>query len=241
MTAPEDPPPPGDPRSESHSPPPDNPPPGVRPAGAAARRYAWIPGLIGLLALVYITVNTIRTDSPGVGGLPAGDRMPPFAVPLALSDLDGDANVATEANQGQAGRVPACAVRDPRALNICRLAAGRPVVLAFAFDRAGKACAQQLDDLERVRRRHPQVAVAAVFVRGDRDALRREIRTRGWRFPVGWDRDGAVANLYGVGGCPTITFAGPGRLVRATTTGRLGRPELDRRFAALAGGERMAP
>lgn len=205
------------------------------PAGPAppGRRYGWVVGLAGALALAYITLNTLSTDAPGVRGLPAGARMPPFAVPLALSGLDGDANVATKAGQGAAGRVPACSVRDPRVLNVCALAARRPVVLAFAFDRAGKACARQLDTLERVRRRHPGVAVAAVFVRGDRAALRTEIRDRGWRFPVGYDRDGAVANLYGVGGCPTLTFAYPGRAVRATVTGTLDAAALDRRMGAL--------
>jgi hypothetical protein len=203
---------------------------------APARRFGWVVGLAGVLAVGYITVNTLRTDAPGVKGLAAGARMPPFAVPLALSGLDGDANVATKAGQGDAGRVSACSVRDPRVLNICTLAATRPVVLAFAFDRAGKACSRQLDTLERVRRRHPQVAVAAVFVRGDRAALRSQIRGHGWGFPVGYDRDGAVANVYGVGGCPTLTFAYPGRKVQSSATGTLGAAALDRRMAALARG-----
>ena len=42
-----------------------------------------------------------------------------------------------------------------------------------------------------------------------------------------------MANLYGVGGCPTLTFAYPGRVVRATVTGTLGAAALDRRLGAL--------
>ena len=42
------------------------------------------------------------------------------------------------------------------------------------------------------------------------------IRRRGWRFPVGYDRDGALANLYGVAVCPQITLADRGGRVRRT-------------------------
>ena len=41
------------------------------------------------------------------------------------------------------------------------------------------------------------------FSRKERDELRRLVAARGWRQPVALDEDGAVANLYGVGGCPT--------------------------------------
>ena len=51
--------------------------------------------------------------------------------------------------------------------------------------------------------------------------LRADIRSHGWGFPVGYDRDGAVANLYGVAVCPTITFAYPGGTAMTTTLGLL--------------------
>ena len=47
-------------------------------------------------------------------------------------------------------------------------------------------------------------------VRDDRDTVRDLIRERGWRMPVGYDRDGAVSDLYRVGGCPTFAYAYPG-------------------------------
>ena len=49
---------------------------------------------------------------------------------------------------------------------------------------------------------------AAVAIRGEprRRARARRAR-RGWRLPVGYDHDGAVANAYAVAVCPTITFA----------------------------------
>jgi hypothetical protein len=73
-----------------------------------------------------------------------------------------------------------------------------------------------LDDL---RGRFPEVQFAAVAIRGDRDALRRRVRERGWRLPVGHDRDGAVANAYAVAICPVVTFAARGGEVRRTLLG----------------------
>jgi hypothetical protein len=35
----------------------------------------------------------------------------------------------------------------------------------------------------------------------------------GWTMPVGYDRDGAVSDLYRVGGCPTVAFAYPGGIL----------------------------
>jgi len=132
--------------------------------------------------------------------------MHPFAVPLALSDLDGDANVALKRGQGGAGARPACEVRGPRVLNVCQLWERGPVALAFFAIRSGR-CVDQLDTLERLRRAYPDIEFAAVAIKGDRDDLRRMIRGHGWRFPVGYDRDGALANLYGVAVCPHITYA----------------------------------
>ena len=60
---------------------------------------------------------------------------------------------------------------------------------------------------------------AAVAIRGSRDALRRRVRDRGWRLPVGHDRDGAVANEYAVAVCPTITLARRGGRVLKTLLG----------------------
>ena len=40
-----------------------------------------------------------------------------------------------------------------------------------------------------------------------------------WRLPVGWDRDGAVANAYAVAVCPAITLARRGGTVVRTLLG----------------------
>ena len=77
------------------------------PAAPAARgtsRYTWIVGVAAVLALAYITLNTLGTDAPGSRGVPNGERLPPFAVPLALSNLEGDARSTPPRRAGCAGR-----------------------------------------------------------------------------------------------------------------------------------------
>ncbi len=218
-------------RLEGHGVPP---PPPERKRG----RYGWIVGIGFLVWIVYITLNTLRTDSPGSRGVPDNAPLPAFAAPLALSNLDGDANIASRRDQGAAGRRPACAVRGPRILNSCQLAERGPVVLTFYASRAGQACPRQLDTIERTRREFPGVQFAAVAIRGDRGDLRRMIRERGWRFPIAFDRDGQVANIYRVAGCPTTTLAYPGGIVMHSYLGLLGERRLRRAVARLVAGSR---
>jgi len=58
--------------------------------------------------------------------------------------------------------------------------------------------------------------------------------------PVGWDRDGVLANLYCVAVCPHITYARwPGR-VHGTSLGTVTRRELDRRISRAVLASRRA-
>jgi hypothetical protein len=201
-----------------------------RPPGAS--RYGWFLGVVGVLLLGLVLLNGARSHGPGSRGVQVGARMPAFAAPLALGTLTGDVNVATKAGQGDAGSVPACAVRRTDVLNVCRLWERGPVVLAF-FATRGAECTRELDALEAVRRRHPGVQFAAVSIRGNRDDVRRLVRRHAWRFPVGYDSDGITANLYGVAVCPQVTYALPGGRVTGTSLGELGPREIDARVRAL--------
>jgi len=220
-------------RDRGEEPPPKAAPPQPPPPQPPARRstVTWIVGVAVVLAFAYITLNTLRTEAPGSRGVAAGKPLPPFAAPLALSDLEGDANLATERDQGGQGKRPACEVRGPDILNSCQLAERGPVAIAFVAARS-EGCDRQVDVLDRVRRDYPEISFAAVGIRGDRDELRRTIRRRGWGLPVAWDRDGGVANAYAVAICPTVTFAYRGGRVEGTSLamidgGRL-RARLDR-------------
>lgn len=214
--------------------------PGPPRPPARASTYTWLIGVICILALAYITLNTVNTDAPGSRGIEAGKPLPPFSMVLAGSRRtcgDGrpcDANIARRAGSGAEGRRPACELRAPDLLNSCELAERGPVALAFVATRSDR-CEEQVDVMEEVRARHPTVQFAAVSVRGDVDRLRRTIRERGWTIPIGYDHDGAVANLYAVGICPTITFARRGGQVESTSLSFLDAPALERRLRAIGG------
>jgi hypothetical protein len=211
-----------------------------------ASRYSWLLGVVALAAIGYVVINGARTVGPGARGLADGARLPPFAAPLVTAALDCDepsdpcdANVATRAGQGSAGGRPACEVRGPRVLNLCELAERGPVVLAFLATRGGN-CADELDRLGRAARRHPSVQVAAVGIRGELGELRATVRRHRWRFPVGWDRDGILANLYGVAVCPHITYARWHGRAQSTSLGAASDRELDRRIDAAVAASRRA-
>jgi hypothetical protein len=161
---------------------------------AAGPHYGRYVGVLGLLALLLITINTALTKPNGATGIPPGQGLAPFAVPLALGRLPGEANVATYADQGSAGRVPACWVRGAQILNVCQLYEPGPVELAL-FVNAG-SCRVVLSDLQALAPSFPGVRFAAVAIKGDRGALRRLVRTRGLSCLVGIDDDGALAVRY---------------------------------------------
>jgi len=195
-----------------------SPPPARRTPGAS--RYGWFVGVVIVLLLAYISINTLRNRSTqrSTGPL-VGHKLAPFAAPDALGPLNGDANVATRKTAGtQAGKRYACDVRGPGIVNVCQLAERGPVVLAFLAARGGR-CVSELDDIERLRHSYPRIEFAAVAIKGDRDDLRKTIRSHGWGFPVAYDRDGVLANIYHVAVCPQITLADRGGRVRRTLIG----------------------
>jgi hypothetical protein len=199
---------------------------------SATRRYGWVVAIAAVALIAYVSLNTLRSDGVGSQGPKAGSRLPPFAAPLALGNVDGDVNVARKAGQGSAGDRPACSVRGAGILNSCQLAERGPFVLAFLATR-GAQCTRELDRLEQARRQYPDLQIAAVSIRGDRGTLAALVRRHGWGFPVAWDHDGILANLFGVAVCPQLTYALPGGIVHDTSVGELDSRALDARLSAL--------
>jgi hypothetical protein len=187
----------------------------------------WLVGAVAVVVLAYITLNSVRTE--GLTGLQRGAPLPPFAVPAAARASDADARVSADA----------CSVRGPGVITSCALTERGPVVLAFVVTAAGD-CEDQVDVLDRVAPRFPDVAFAAVVVRGGAEELRALVRERRWRVPVGHDHDGAVAIRYGLGGvCPLFTFAGRDGRVAGTELGVLDQAALRERVAALRAGRAL--
>jgi len=187
-------------------------PAGGKPAARAPNpaRFVWYIGLFALLVVVLIAARSIARSN-GASGIQPGQAIPPFAVPLALGPLTGDANVATHADDGEAGRIAACDVRLAQALNICQAYERGPLVLAL-FVNSG-SCSAVLTDLQRLAPAYPGLQIAAVSIRGDRTALRMLLRRDDIRFPVGYDHDGVLADLYRVSSCPQVSFVRPGGIV----------------------------
>ena len=217
-------------------PPPEGPGPPRPPAGMASSA-TWIAGIVLVVILLYVTFNSLTTEGPGSRGVKPGMEVPPFAAPLALSNVtceDGengecDANVLVRESDG----VPeACDVRGPDILNSCELIEQGPLVLAFMVAPSQK-CIDQIDLLDELRPRFPEVQFAAVAIRGDHDEVNDIIREQGWEMPVAYDHDGAVANAFAVAVCPTITFADQGGSVRKTTLGTAGEAEIVKAIRAL--------
>src|SRR5258708_32580182 len=105
-----------------------------QPEPRRSPRYGGYAGLLAVLILALITINTIVTKPNGVKGIAPGEQLPPFAVPLALGTLSGDADTATHADEGAAGRGPACSERGPQSRNNVQAYENGPVVMARFVD-----------------------------------------------------------------------------------------------------------
>ena len=58
--------------------------------------------------------------------------------------------------------------------------------------------------------------------------------------PVGYDRDGAVAGLYRVGGCPTFAYVYPGGTLESASIGELTPSQLEAHGSRGCCGRRRA-
>jgi peroxiredoxin len=215
----------------------------IPPPVPSTARYTWFVGIVAVIVLLYIGLNTLNNNGPGSRGVAVGRLVPPFAAPLATGDLKGDVNVATPKTAGdahKAGKVPACTIHSSSVLTVCDAYAKTPLVIAFFASRGG-GCVSELDDIAVVAARHPRVNVAAIAIRGKRDDIRKLVGKHGWTFPVAYDQDGILANLYGVAVCPEITYVRRGGRVAGTTLGAISKADLEAHFAALQAGRLLPP
>jgi hypothetical protein len=202
-----------------------------------SRRYSVLVGLAFLVLVGIATVNTIGNRGRGILGATKGERgmpLPEFAVPNAVTGpLDKDANVAqdncsTSENPCPSGaaRTPACEIHAAGAIRVCDLFT-RPLVLSFWFTKAAN-CVPTQDIVNRVAGRYRgRVNFLSIDVRDDPTAVRTIVGQHGWTIPIGYDRDGAVAELYRVGVCPTLAFAYPGGIMDFAKVGELSAGQLN--------------
>ena len=182
--------------------------------GSHPRRYGRYVGLLGVVILVLITINTVLTKPNGAKGIEPGFPIPPFAAPLVVGSLNGDVNDATHANEGSAGDTPACEVRGRGVLNVCELYERGPLVLALFVN--GGSCPAVLEDMQALAASFAGVSFAAVAIKGERKPLLKLMRKHGLTsVRVGFDSDGILAGLYKVASCPQVSFVLPGGVVQS--------------------------
>jgi hypothetical protein len=192
-------------------------------------RYTILVGLIFLAVVVVALIHGIGHDERTLGleAQPPRWPLPEFAVPAAAGRLEGDANIAQDDCESSAlpcpagaRRTPACELRIAGAIRVCDLF-DRPSVISFWFSEGGD-CVDQQDVVSRVFERYRgRVGFLSLDVRDERETVRKLVRERHWRMPVGYDRDGAVAALYRVGGCPTFAYVYPGGTLQSASIGNL--------------------
>lgn len=212
-------------RSRSGSPSGSGLPPGY--VAAIGILFTAIAVVIGLFALVG-PLKTRESGSVGIGSAGIGEKVKPFAVPIATSDLEGDANIDPE---------EACSVPGDDVLRICDYF-DRPLVISFWFTKGASDCIAEQDVFDRVASRYEDRAgFVSINVRDDRDRVRELIAEHGWQATVGHDTDGAVSNIYRVGGCPTFLFVRPGGVLARAGIGDTSESELAAQVRSLINGK----
>lgn len=163
-----------------------------------------------LIGAVVSLVTLFHGDRPVGSENLVGEALPDFAAPLASGTQEADSNVYTPAQAKAAKSTAACDVTLPGAFNSCRDLRGH-AVLTFWNSTKGE-CAAQVSTLDAYARAHPKVSAAALAFDQSEGDVRKFVAASGWKLPVPIDRDGAVAGLYAVAGCPTTFFADNGAI-----------------------------
>ena len=210
--------------------------PPIRPSPPATAKTR-LPGVLLVAALIllvaYVTYNTLSSERGSSTGPAVGTPMVQFAAPLVNSSLQGDVNV-TQRSAATGATKAACGLFGPAILNSCQLVRGHAAVLVFINSSEGR-CANTLDEVVAAAAKFPQLRVAAVVIAGDRAGARALAASHGWKLPLAEDRDGALANLYGVAVCPQIVYLRAGGVISGVSIGEVGRAELSRSLRELSG------
>jgi len=190
-------------------------------------RYSALVGLVFLGLIAVAAYNAGQTDEGTLLGTEdvRGEPLAEFAVPDIRGSLDLDANIAQDDCETSRNpcpseelREPACEIDPKGAIRVCDLF-DRPLVVSFWFENP-EGCVETQDEIYELAGEYgSRVNFLSLAIRGARDDIEAIADERGWEVPVGWDRDGAVSNVYRVGVCPTVAIARPGGIYHAVLIG----------------------
>jgi AhpC/TSA family len=193
------------------------------------RPYRWAIGIFGIVLVIVISVVEFATHGVSNAGVQPGHPLIQFAAPIATSNLVGDVQMNDPCRFGDFGG---------RAINTCVLEKRGPLVLGF-FVPGVTVCEREVDTLQALSKQFPSVQFVAVAASSSKATTAKEVRSHHWTIPVGYDRDGALAQVYGVELCPMLELAERGGVVRSLLFGenwdKTGR--LAAEVSALAGTE----
>ncbi|HVW48696.1 MAG TPA: hypothetical protein VHA76_16690 [Solirubrobacterales bacterium] len=216
---------------------------------SVTNRYSLLVGLAFLVLIAVATIHTLTGNGEHILGLedePPRWPIPEFAVPAAAGNLEGDANVYQD-DCGSSSlpcpedppRVPACQITTPGAIRVCDLF-DRPLVISFWFGTESR-CEREQGVVSAVAARYRgEVNFLSLDSLDSRDSVRELIRAHGWKMPVGFDRDGAVAALFQVAVCPTFAYVYPGGTLQSSSLGELGVGPLSQHVGELLNATRVA-
>lgn len=225
------------------------------PRGLASRegrarppaRYSLFVGLAFFALIVVALFNLIGNDDAGILGAGSGEEgeaLAEFAAPDAFGSSDGDANVfqddcdsSRNPCPAEQGRTPACEIDPAEAIRICDLF-DKPLAISFWFTRGGDCTPWQNAFDEVASRYDERVNFLSMNIRDDRETVVEIAEGNGWEVPVGLDPDGAVSNLYRVGGCPTLALAYPGGILYDSPEVPYGPDEIEGFIEDLIGASR---
>jgi hypothetical protein len=168
--------------------------------------------VLAVLAIgVLVSLFTLFNGSRPVGSENLiGKPLPGFAAPLASSTQNGDSNVYTEAQAKAVKSTAACDVNLPGVFNSCEDLKGQAIVTFWNTTKS--ECVTDVATLNDFAADHPDVNVVAVSFDQTESTVRSFVGPKGWKIPIAIDRDGAVAALYSVAGCPSTFFARDGEI-----------------------------
>lgn len=161
-------------------------------------------GVLAVLTFaVVVSLVTLFSGSRPVGSENLiGRALPEFAAPLTIGGLDGDANVYTKAQAEAVDATAACDVDLEGSFNSCRDLPGDAIVVFWNVSKP--ECVEQVDQLQSFANSNEGVSVVAVAFENTKAEVAEVVVREGWTIPVAVDRDGALASLYAVAGCPSV-------------------------------------
>jgi hypothetical protein len=167
---------------------------------------------LGLLTIaIIVSLWTLFNGSKPVGSENLiGKPLPDFAAPLASGTQSADANIYTPEQAKALKSTAACDVDLPGVFNSCRDLKG-DAILTF-WNSTKSECVTDVSTLDDFAASHPDTNVVAVAFNQSDASVRKFVKTQDWKLPVAIDRDGAVAGLYAVAGCPSTYFVHDGEI-----------------------------